>query len=93
MNHTDPPSRRSPVAWAAFIVCTGSLCFSLVVALRQPRPGGFIARYGLVSLGIAMTSGTTANLLSLGSFHRKWLMVVTWTALVISWVGLYQVSR
>jgi len=82
-------------AWVAFILSTASLCFSLWVTLHlhHTRPGGFFARYGLVTLGIAMTAGTMANLLSFGSLYRRWLMVVVWTALVISFVGLYQVSR
>ena len=50
-------------------------------------------RYGLVALGIATTAGTMANLLSFGSLYKRWLMVVVWTSLVISFVGLYQVSR
>ena len=96
-NNVDKPMRFANllIAWAAFILSTGSLFFSLWVTLHlhQTLPGGLFARYGLVSLGIAMTAGTMANLLSFGSRYRRWLMVVLWTALAISFLGLYQVSR
>ena len=75
--------------------CTASLCFSLWVTLylHQTRPGGFFARYGLVTTGIAMTAGTMANLLSFGSLYKRWLMVVVWTFLIMTFVGIYQSSR
>jgi hypothetical protein len=93
MNTAGPLYRRSAIAWVALIFCAASLCSTLWVTLHQTRPGGFFARYGQVSLGIAITAGTTANLLPPKSFHRKWLMVVMWTALIISFIAIYQLSR
>jgi hypothetical protein len=89
MNPTEQ-HRRSPMAWATFIFSIASLCFSLWVTVYKPGSQGFFARYGLLSLGIAITAGTGASLLQFSSFHRKWLMAVQLTALLISFVGIYQ---
>ena len=89
MVHTDPLPGRSPLAWPVAALCTASLCFSLWVALHQTTPQGFLARYGLVFLGIAMTAGATANLLAPTSRLKRWLLVVVFAGLVVSLVGLY----
>jgi hypothetical protein len=88
MNQSRPPY-RSPMAWPAVILCTSSLCFSLWVALDQTTPQGFLARYGLVFLGIAMTAGATTNLLASTSRFKRWLAVSVWVCLAVSCVGLY----
>jgi hypothetical protein len=77
------------MAWPAIVLCTASLSFSLWVAVHQTMPQGFLARYGLVFLGIAMTVGVTANLLAPTSRFKRWLVVSVWVCLAISWVGLY----
>jgi hypothetical protein len=87
-----PPPARS-AGWVALVLCSASLCFSLWATLHQTRLQGFFAHYGLVSLGIATTAGTTANLLSPRSPVRRWLMVAVWICLAISFIGLYQTSH
>jgi hypothetical protein len=93
MNPNQPPNRRSPFAWATFIFSVASLCFSLWVTVYKTGSGGFFARYGLLSLGMAITAGTGASLLPFNSFHRKWLMAIQLAALIISFAGIYQMSR
>lgn len=93
MSQIEPSNRRSPVAWATFIFSIASLCFSLWVTIHKSGSGGFFARYGLLSLGIAITAGTGANLLPFSSFHKKWLMAIQLAALLISFAGIYQMSR
>jgi hypothetical protein len=80
---------EAPIAWPAIILCAASLCLSLWVALHQTTPQSFLARYGLVFLGIAMTVGVTASLLAPTSRFKRWLVVSVWVCLAISWVGLY----
>jgi hypothetical protein len=77
------------MVWPAMILCTASLCLSLWVALHQTTPQGFLARYGLVFLGIAMTVGVTASLLAPTSRFKRSLAIFVWVCLAISWVGWY----
>jgi hypothetical protein len=93
MSYIEPRNRRSPVAWATFIFSIASLCFSIWVTVYKTGSQGFFARYGLLSLGIAITAGTGANLLPFSSFHRKWLMAIQLATFVISFADIYQMSR
>ena len=60
MDHSKPPY-RSPMAWPALIFSALSLCFSLWVTIYRSPPLGFLARYGVVFLGVSMVTGTTAS--------------------------------
>ena len=77
------------MAWPAIVLCTSSLCFSLWVTFYQTTPQGFLARYGLVFLGIAMTAGATTSLLAPTSRLKRWLAIAVWVCLALSCVGLY----
>jgi hypothetical protein len=82
-----PRPYRSPIAWPAFILCTASLSFSLWVAIYQTPPQGFLARYGLVLLGLGMVAGTAGTLI--GGRVQKWLLVLVYICLAASLVGVY----
>ena len=78
---------RSPLAWPAFIVCTAYLCFALWGAVYKTPPQAFLARYGLVLLGVAMVAGTAGTLI--GGRVQIWLLVLVYICLAASFVGVY----
>jgi protein-S-isoprenylcysteine O-methyltransferase Ste14 len=83
------PSRSS--AWVPLSWACASLAFSLWVAVFHPNRGSFLARYGLVSFGVAIVASTLNHLLFVRTGKRRWwLSAIYLTALGISMVGLYQ---
>jgi len=89
MDDTILPQRRPPQAWAAVAVCAGFLCYSAWVMRSQTTPEGFLARNGIIFLGIAMTVWATANLLAPASRFKSWLRVVWWACIALSFVSQY----
>jgi len=89
MDHTEPTPRRSLQAWAILAVSVASLCDSLWVMSGQTTPTGFLARNGIIFLGVAMTAWATGNLLAPASRLKSWLQIVWWACLVAAVVGTH----
>ena len=89
MDQAKPSDRRSPQAWAAWAMCTASLLYSIWVMRSQTTPPGFLARNGIVFLGIAMVALATTNVLAPASRLKNWLRVVWWAGLALTFVSLY----
>jgi hypothetical protein len=89
MNDDTTPHRRSSRAWPPVILATALLCYLLWVMHGQTTPENWLARNGLVFIGISLVAETTAQLFSRKSLPRRCLRVVSWAALVVSLVGLY----
>ena len=89
MDHTDPRPQHPLLAWAQLAVCIASLCYSLWVMSSQTTTPGFLARNGILFLGVAMTAWATGNLLAPASRLKSWLQVVWWACLVAAFVGTY----
>lgn len=77
------------MTWLPVAAAMVSLCFSLWVMRGQTTPEGFLARNGIVFLGIGMVAGTIANLFAARSALRGWLTAVMWAGLAMSLLGLY----
>jgi hypothetical protein len=77
------------MAWAGFALCIASLCYSLWVMRSQTTPTGFLARNGIIFVGIAMTAWATGNLVAPASRLKNWLHVLWWACLALAFVGQY----
>jgi hypothetical protein len=93
MDHAEPQPHRSPLAWAQLAVCIASVCYSMWVMSSQATPAGFLARNGIVFLGIGMVAWATGNLLGPASRLKSCLQVVCWACLVAAFVGTYMRSH
>jgi hypothetical protein len=89
MNNDNTPRQRSSRPWRPVILASGLLCYLLWVMRGQTTPENWLARNGLVFIGISLVAETTAQLFSRKSLPRRCLRVVSWAALGVSLVGLY----
>jgi hypothetical protein len=70
-------------------ISIASLSYSIWIMSHQATPTGFVARNGIIFLGIAMFAWATANLLAPASRFKIWLTVLWWAGLVLAIVSTY----